>query len=823
MRHILTLLFTCFTVTAFATDFYISKEGDDKNLGTSPAQAWQTLDKLQSAATQLKPGDRIFFRRGDVFYGQLHLKGLNGSDQQPISIGAYGTGDLPVLDGSVTISGWKKDKGNIWKAKCDACEQDAAQLKTVWGVYFDGALINKARYPNLNEANGGYLIEDAGHDFHDKSVIIDNDLPKKFTDNYWQGAEVVTRTREWLLDVSTVESQQGNTIKLAKKITYGIPKNFGYFFQNSYKALDQHKEWYFNPETSELYIYLSNTDPSQHTVEVADKNIVFSLASSKNLHIKDICFRKGNEQTVSFDRLSHCTFTDNQILLSARDGLVVTTSESLHIEGNLIDHSQNNALDLQVYQSIIQNNTIKNTATVAGMGASGNGQYIACFMSGANNTFRYNQIINTGYNAVHFNAGPWLIDSNLIDHFNMVKSDGAGIYCYKNSEENKVINNIILHSEGADAGVPPSVTAKDRGLYADEGSRNILYEGNTVAYCGEGMLIHASSHLDILNNIFYNNRTYAIRISQRGGVKEQEYEIEALNIVGNTLYTTSEDYPLIHVWVENGNINEAALLQQNKMLKTLSASSAQSYRAYVYSRSANSAEVPAEVVASTGTVPEVAVSHARYTITDTLSKNMINNPNMNERYGGSWTRDPSKSPNFKIGRENGVIDGQTLRIYFSGNSPDKLGKAVYKKLSLEKGAYYAASFEAMSTSIKPFNFQVATGSKGKEFHTFNYFNTATKPKRYEVIFKAKSTTNNGRMIFEITSSNKILYIDNVEMYRVAVKETDESTVAKLEYNASRQSKKIRVDGNYITTDGEPVPGSVTLPPYSSVVLLRKAQ
>ncbi len=816
MKYLLTLLFTGYAMMALATDYHISNEGNDNHTGTSAEQAWQSLSKLQSVAAQLKPGDHIYFRKGDVFYGQLQLKGLNGTAQQPISIGAYGTGDLPVLDGSITLTGWKKDKGNIWKTTCQNCNP-----KAIRGVYFDATLINKARYPNLSDANGGYLTEDKGHGFHDQQVIVDNELPGKFANNYWQGAEAVARTREWLLDIAIVQSQVGNTIALNSKLTYGIPKGYGYFFQNSYKALDQDKEWYFDAKTKELYIFLASTDPNQHKIETASSHIVFSLTHSQHVQIKDLCFRKGNEQTVSFDHLSHCSFTHNQVLLSAKDGLVVSNSQSLQIEDNLIDHSQNNGLELQADQCVIQHNIVSNSGTVAGMGASGNHQYIGCYMTGAGNTFQYNQVRYSGYNAVHFIEGPWLIADNLIEHFTVVKNDGAGIYSYKNTAKNKVLNNIILHSDNADAGTPPSVTSKSHGLYADEGCQNILYEGNTIAYCGDGLLIHAASHLDVINNTFFDNSTFGIRISQRDGLKKQEYEIEALDVTGNTLYTTTEDYPLILVWVENRNIDEAKLLQQNKLIKTLTASSAQSAQAYVYARSDAGTEVASDIVTPAGTAP-VDVTHQRYTVTDTLGKNMIVNPYMNERYGpGNWSPDPNKSPNFKMGMEDGAIDGKTLKIFFSGNGPVKLGKAVQKNLSLKKDTYYAASFEAMSTKENSFNFQVITGYEGTDVHTVNYFNASTKPKRYEVIFKAKSTTDNARMIFEITADNKILYIDNVHLNQVAVKEANLSAVAKLEYNASQQSKKLPINGNYMTPDGKTVSGTISLPAYSSVILLKK--
>ncbi|GEM_PF-1611414 len=91
-----------------AKNYYISASGSDNNNGTSPQTSWKTLDKLNNSWGLIGPGDSVLFRRGDVFaptsvgsrIGLLRIPNLKkGTAAAPITIGAYGTGDRPVISG----------------------------------------------------------------------------------------------------------------------------------------------------------------------------------------------------------------------------------------------------------------------------------------------------------------------------------------------------------------------------------------------------------------------------------------------------------------------------------------------------------------------------------------------------------------------------------------------------------------------------------------------------------------------------------------------------------------------------------------------------
>ncbi|WP_316794496.1 hypothetical protein [Pedobacter frigoris] len=78
-----------------AGKYYVDQQnGNDNQPGTSVKRAWRTLDKVNSQV--FKPGDRVFFKRGSKWQGQLVPKG-SGTAENPIIFSAYGRGALPVI------------------------------------------------------------------------------------------------------------------------------------------------------------------------------------------------------------------------------------------------------------------------------------------------------------------------------------------------------------------------------------------------------------------------------------------------------------------------------------------------------------------------------------------------------------------------------------------------------------------------------------------------------------------------------------------------------------------------------------------------------
>lgn len=77
--------------------FVDSAIGDDHATGKSATEAWKTLAKVNS--TVFHPGDRILFKSGSSWTGQLWPKG-SGTAEHPIIIDKYGGDALPVINGA---------------------------------------------------------------------------------------------------------------------------------------------------------------------------------------------------------------------------------------------------------------------------------------------------------------------------------------------------------------------------------------------------------------------------------------------------------------------------------------------------------------------------------------------------------------------------------------------------------------------------------------------------------------------------------------------------------------------------------------------------
>lgn len=95
-----------------ATHYVDATNGNDNNDGLSPSTAWQRIAKVNSSSFQ--PGDQILFKRDEIWREQLTVPS-SGEPGNPITFGAYGSGNRPIISGANLITGWTLDSGNVWQ------------------------------------------------------------------------------------------------------------------------------------------------------------------------------------------------------------------------------------------------------------------------------------------------------------------------------------------------------------------------------------------------------------------------------------------------------------------------------------------------------------------------------------------------------------------------------------------------------------------------------------------------------------------------------------------------------------------------------------
>ena len=86
--------------SVYSATYYIKNGGNDRANGLSDANAWATINKVNSV--NFADGDIIQFKRGQTFDDAvLTLGGVTNPTTKTITLQAYGIGTLPWLGGTV--------------------------------------------------------------------------------------------------------------------------------------------------------------------------------------------------------------------------------------------------------------------------------------------------------------------------------------------------------------------------------------------------------------------------------------------------------------------------------------------------------------------------------------------------------------------------------------------------------------------------------------------------------------------------------------------------------------------------------------------------
>jgi hypothetical protein len=147
---LLALLITATTVhgspaaAASNVAYYVdATAGSDSNAGTSPAAPWKSLAKVNR--TTFQAGDQVLLKAGQVWSGLLWPKG-SGVAGNPITLGAYGTGARPRIDGASRVTSTVKlHNQQYWTIRglevtntAPATGTPGANLKDLRGIHVSG-------------------------------------------------------------------------------------------------------------------------------------------------------------------------------------------------------------------------------------------------------------------------------------------------------------------------------------------------------------------------------------------------------------------------------------------------------------------------------------------------------------------------------------------------------------------------------------------------------------------------------------------------------------------------------------------------------------
>ena len=488
-------------------NYYVANAGSDQNNGFSTNTPFQTINKVNSLV--LGPGDKVFFKRGDIFRGQINLT-HSGTSSAHIVVDAYGVGKSPIIAGATPISGWVKKGGNVWQASCPQCGTE------VTGLYRNSIQLPLGRYPKLNSPNMGYLTVQS----HTGYTQLTG---QEHISQNWSGGEIVYRPYEWVIDKRTITGQSGNTFNLDATVNaknnskYNIQDNWGYFIQNHPSTLTENGEWCYNKTTKTILLYWSNSNPNNEAIDVATFSKALHIEGSSFVDIFNINFSEALNYNIYINNSSNIVLENDTITNAGENGVTITGGQgNVTMEHNHINHINNNGIEIRgVPKLTFLGNTVEDVGTIPGRGKSGDQQYFAFqyFDDDGGTLIANNVFARAGYVGIGFFGSNITVRNNLILDYDLIKSDGGGIYTYKGANpkersNQKIEGNIILNAKGPKEGsrMKNTTYSNATGIYLDDCTQNIDVTGNTVANCsGPGIYMHGTSNANVSGNTLFNN------------------------------------------------------------------------------------------------------------------------------------------------------------------------------------------------------------------------------------------------------------------------------------------------------------------------------
>ena len=815
----LSILFIANTV--LANNYYFSSSSGSDSYTNAQAQnaatPWKTLTKLNTILANLQPSDTIFFKRGDVFKGSIKIT-QSGVVGNPIVFSAYGSGDKPIISGLETFEKWNNVGSGIWENSCTNCNNNVNIL------LFNG--INKAmgRYPNSNSQNGGYLTFES---HKNKSQITDNELNTSIN---WTGGELVLRTQRWVIDRDSITNHSGNTIFYNTTSKYEPKDNFGYFIQNHIKTLDVMGEWFYDAKNSKMNCFFGSDSPASYTVKASVINTIVTVNNQKNITFNNISFKGSNKRTFYISNAKNISILNCDILFSGINGIDAVNSSDIIIENNNILNTNNKALNLvSCNNSKVRNNLIKNTGVQSGMGLGTDNSYSAVDINGDNNLVEFNKIDSIGYIPVLFEGNKVLIKNNYINNFCFVKDDGGGIYTWEgnstNTHNNRTINgNIIDNGIGAPEGTDELNERYAYGIYMDDNTDHVEVINNSISNCRAGYLNHNSNSITFKYNTLFNNATQ-VDFSKNANGSCSDCAVEN-NIVKNNILFSKKPYQLILLINSPDDIknfgdfdnnyysrpfNEGAIIQTNftptgssiKINETLNLEDWQS----TYKKDLNSKKGP--------------VSFPYYKVNKILSQNKVTNGTFDTKISNIYCDSPLN--NCSVKWSDGPLDGGTLKFSFPSNSnAQNRSNLVIDVGNLETTKNYILKFSAVGAKQDK-NIDVFL-KQNQNPHTkltiTKSFKTTKNRKEYESLFAKPFLTTEASIHFFIDEQDGTVWFDNFEFYEADVTIADMDKFIIYKYNETQSPITLNLSGSFVDSKGAKYQDTVTLQPYTSVVLMK---
>ncbi len=449
----MTLLLACLPALLAATFHLDATGGDDAADGLTPESAWKTLARVYDTA--LEPGDAVLLRRGERWREGLVLSS-SGAEGRPITIGAYGEGDRPVIDASRDLEGEWVDLGAglyslAWTVEPSVLLFEGEPRPPIFTVHFEALRVPPEVGGVLLQLNPWSTLWVTSTSAGDGTVS-----GITFFGDQW---DTVTE----VLDLSgqMVTDPDGAAPVALRPVLH---------------ALTETGHWYWHQGR---LVLKADAPPEGLDLAVGAQAYCINSNQQDHLVIEGLELVGGDSGGLVLTGTDHAVVRDNHVhgIGSAgfRAGIAVVGSSHNEVSGNHLQH-----------------------CLTSGIAVSGWGETLARY-----NRVEDNHISDVGGAGVVMGVGGEGLSDNLVVGNTILRPGGlsydvAGIYVYEAGPGNRIHRNTIL-----DGG---SEQLKCAGVMADLDTGPLHLAYNLIHGNSNGGIGLSGSGHQVLNNTLHHNR-----------------------------------------------------------------------------------------------------------------------------------------------------------------------------------------------------------------------------------------------------------------------------------------------------------------------------
>ncbi len=577
------------TALAANTTYYVSSSGgDDTFSGLDRAAPLKSIARVNQL--NLEQGDRVLFKCGDLWQGEMIRITDSGSSDNPITYGSY-PGECenrPVLSGALPIGGWIIHSENIYVSDLSTGANEGKFSNGINQLFRMDIRLPLGRWPNMGEMNNGYTLVDEHSSF--TAQITDNELPAVD----WTGAAMHIKGMQWYIMNREIVATEGAVMTLNHDVfcyEEGNCTGWGYFLNSHFNTLDQEGEWYYDAATNRVYLYTLNGAPADNELEgsvilIGESEYDITLGAIvtgqiseehisniiiENFHIKN-WFQNGitTPTSLELNDNSNIVIRNNLIEDVQETGIHLMTwiwnagadsgmrgGKNITVQNNVITGANRHGINTYTVESVFTENEIRNIGLIENLSREGmgcefdtieecttDGVGLVLYVheeqfSGRDNVIEGNIIERTAMDGMEIFGPKNRITGNYVREACYAKADCGAIRVYgENSLEEPVVyditieDNIVVDTIGNTDGCREDYLAPlfGFGIYTDHYARNVVVSDNTViGGSAGGILFWWRSTGTVTGNTLYNNGTSGPNYPYRPGnaqIEVWDYDIE---------------------------------------------------------------------------------------------------------------------------------------------------------------------------------------------------------------------------------------------------------------------------------------------------------